>query len=56
MNKRIKKKKEKQMMTRAVRELVEITRRQEERRQAAIQRAADAFLKYCEQVWARQGI
>lgn len=55
MNKRIREKKEKQKLIKALNELVAESRRQEERRQAAIQRAVDAYMKWYEQYRAQQG-
>ena len=54
MNLRIKRKKEKQMLTWAFNELVAEAQREEERRQAAIRRTADAYLKYLDEVTERE--
>lgn len=56
MNKRIRKKKEKQRLAWTIRELVTETLRQEERRFASIQRIVDAYGVYYEQQRARQGL
>ena len=54
MNKRIRKKKEKQRLALTIRELVTETLRQEEQRFAAIQRIVDAYGVSYEQQRARQ--
>jgi len=56
MNKRIKKKKEKQMLVWAINELVAEARREEKRRQAAIRRIADDYVAYFERQRTQQGI
>lgn len=55
MNKRIRKKKEKQQLAWTIRELVTETLRQEERRFASIQRIVDAYSVYYEQQRAAAG-
>lgn len=53
MNKRIKKKKEKQLLTWIVNELAAELKREEERQKAAIQRAAIAYVEYLDEVMER---
>lgn len=53
MNQRIKKKKEKQLLTWIVNELAVELKRGEERQKAAIQRAAIAYVEYLDEVMGR---
>lgn len=54
MNQRIKKKKEKQLLTWIVNELAAELKREEERPKTAIQRSAAAYVEYLEEVMGRE--
>lgn len=54
MNKRIRKKKDKQQLIRAITGLVEEARRMEEQRQAAIQRCAAVYVEWYEKQRAQR--
>lgn len=54
MNKRIRKKKDKQQLAWAIRGLVAIAEEREQRKQAAIKRIVDAYGAYYEQKRAQQ--
>lgn len=56
MNKRIRKKKDKQQLAWTIRELVAIAEEREQKKQAAIKRIVDAYGVYYEQQRAQTGV